>query len=206
MTDLSNLPSSLTPFEFFDEVLPEILGEVEIPAGVGEERLQITVTGDEGLELHLGLEDGEMTMEEGQADAPPIALTISDRDFVSLLAGDLRDKVKAATGGVAIGPRQLRKAFLPAAVVEKIKDIHGDLQVRIVDKDDDETYVATVTFGGGAPNVAAPTCTVVIEVPTLIEMVTGAQPAQQLFFQGKIRIDGDMSIVLNLMAIMSAPA
>ena len=206
MADLTNLSRDVTPSEFFTEILPEVLGEVELPSGLGTERLQIHVTGDDGIHLHMGVDaDGDLTIEEGDAAAPPIAVTLSCGDFRSLVAGDLRDKVKAVTGNVPIGPRQLRKAFLPDAKIQRIKALKGDLQTRIVDKDDGVTYAITVTLGGAAPNADKPACTVTLDVPTLLEVVLGKQQAQQLFFQGRIRVDGDMGVMLGLMSALTAP-
>ena len=206
MADLTNLSRDVTPNEFFTEILPEVLGEVELPSGLGTERMQFHVTGDDGISLHIGVDgDGDLTIEEGGATAPPIAVTVSTSDFRSLIAGDLRDKVKAVTGSVMIGPRQLRKAFLPDAKVQRVKALKGDLQIRIVDKEDAMTYVITTTLGGGKPNADKPACTVTLDVATLLDVVTAKQQAQQLFFQGKIRVDGDMGIMLGLMSALTAP-
>lgn len=214
MADLTNLSRDVTPTEFFTEILPEVLGDVvgderfqnEILPTLGTERLQFHVTGNDGIDIHLGVDaDKELTLEEGDAEAPPIAVTVSVSDFRSIIAGDLRDKVKAVTGSVMIGPRQLRKAFLPDAKVQRVKALRGDLQMRIVDKEDAATYVVTTTLGGASPNVDKPACTVTLDVPTLLDVVTGKQQAQQLFFQGKIRVDGDMGVMLGLMSALTAP-
>ncbi len=206
MVDLSNLARELTPTAFFEEILPDILGEIDVPSDAGTERLQFHVTGPDGVDVHIGLDaDKNFELEFGKAEKPPMALTASDNDFRSIVNGDLRDKIRAATGGVAIGPKQLRKAVMPDSKVQRIKLLAGDLQIRIQDKELGETYTYTLTLGGGTPNIAAPKCSISLDVPTLLEAAGGKQPPQQLFFQGRIRVDGDMSIMMGLMGVLTSP-
>ena len=210
MVDLSNLPRDITPEQFFDEILPEILGEIQeagLPAGTGSERLQFHVTGDGACAVHIGLDaEKNFEIEYGTAAAPPIAVTTGANDLRSILAGDLRDKIKAATGGVAIGPKQLRKSVMPDSKLQRIKALRGDIKMQIEDKEEGITYAYTLTLGGGTPNTTTPMCTVSLDVATLLEIVSGKQQAQQLFFAGKLKVLGDMTILMGLMAAMSAPA
>ena len=203
MTDLTNLPAEITPEEFFTEALPEVLGEVDLPDGLGTERMQFNVVGDDGIEINIGIdEDGDLSLEYGQADSPPIAVTVTEEDFLSAIAGDLRDAIKDAVGDkMEIGPRQLRHTFMPDSVVQQIKALDGDVQIRIQDSDTGEDTVITVTLGGGTPNVDSPACTVKLGLSTLLDVAKGAK-AEQLFMQGQIQIEGDMGIVLALMGIM----
>jgi hypothetical protein len=206
MTDLTHLDSNTTPEDFFYEHLPEALGEVEIPGNVGTEPLQINITGANGVTLSIALdEDGDLAFEEGQSNAPPIAITASDIDFCAMVCGSLRDKIKEATGAVIIGPRQLSKAFLPNLIVQKIKALSGDIQIHIVDDDEGAEYTLTITLGGGAPNISSPACKVTIDVPTLIDVASGKEQAQQLFFQGRIRVEGDMAVVMGLLGAVMTP-
>jgi putative sterol carrier protein len=206
MTDLTNLPDTTTCEEFFFEILPEVLNEVDLPDSVGTEPLQINITGDDAVELIIAVDDdGQLGFEEGQADAPPIAITAKDSTFLALVCGSIRDQVKAATGQVMLGPRQLSKAFLPDPIVQKIKALSGDIQIQIVDPAEGEKYVLTITLGGRPPSIQSPSCTLTIDVPTLIDVASGKEKAQQLFFQGRIRVDGDMAVILGLMGAVTTP-
>jgi putative sterol carrier protein len=204
MTDLTNLPEDITPEDFFMDALPEVLCEVELPDGLGEERMQFNVIGEGGVEISIGLDDeADLTIEEGQCVSPPMAVTVGRDDFQSLIAGELRDKIKDATGGkVRIGPRELRHAFMPDVMTQKIKALSGDIQLRIEDTDTGDAVVATVTLGGKTPDTANPTATVSIDIPTLLEVASGKQNPQALFMQGRLRIDGDMAIIMSLMTVL----
>ncbi len=204
MVDLTKLPDGITPEQFFTETLPEVLGEVDLPDGLGADRMQFNITGSDGAEYNIGVDPEEgLTIEEGQAASPPIAVTATVADFQSLLAGDLRDRVLEATGGALIGPKQLRRAFMPDAKVQKVKLIKGDIQLRL--EDGGAVTAVTLTFGGGKPNVASPTCKVSLGLPVVLELAQRKSNAQQMFMQGRIRIEGDMSIVMQLMTVMSQP-
>ena len=188
------------------EILPDALAEVDLPDGLGTERLQFHISGEDSIDIHIGIDgDGDLTLEEGVTDSPPIAISTSDTDFRAIIAGSLRDQVKAKTGRVAVGPRQLRKAFLPADKVQRIKVLSGNLQFHLVDNDEGAEYRYTLTLGGGTPDVNNPSCTVSLDVPTLMEIAGGQQQIQQLFFQGKVRIDGDMNVIMGLMAVVTSP-
>jgi len=206
MINLTDFDAGTTPETFFLEILPEILSEVDLPDELGTERLQITITGDEGIELHFGIdEDGDLSIEEGQSNSPPLAITASDSDFMEMIGGRLRDRIKAETGEVQIHPKLLRRLFLPDRIVQNIKALSGNIQTRITDDDDDASYRVTVTVGGGEPNLANPECTVTIDVPTILDIASGREQAQQLFFQGRIKVDGDLGVVMGLMGTLSAP-
>ena len=206
MTDINNLPSDITPEDFFMEVLPDILGEVDLPDGLGTERLQFHFTGDDALDIHIGVdEDGDLTLEEGQADSPPMAISASTTDFRAAIAGSLRDQVKAETGEITLGPRQLRKAFMPDTKVQRVKALTGDLQFRLKDSSMGDEFVYTLTLGGNSPNVTNPTTTISLDLPTLMDIISGRQQMQQLFFQGKVRIDGDMNVIMGLMSVVTSP-
>ena len=209
MTDILNLPVDMTAEQFFDDLLYDILGEVDIPDGLGHERMQFNITGDEGGSYHIGMEfdeeedDDVLTIEEGQTAAPPVAVTVDIDDFRGMLAGDLKDRFVDELGEAFLNPKLLKHAFLPDSVVQKVKSLSGNLQVRIEDKESGDQYVVTGTLGGGAPNVDSPTCTVLIDVKTMLDVARRKADPQQLFMQGRIRIDGDMAIVLQLMGLLN---
>ena len=209
MTDLTNLPVDMTAEQFFDDILYDILGEVDIPDNLGHERMQFNITGDEGGSYHIGMEfddeedDDVLTIEEGQTDCPPVAVTVGIDDFRGMLAGDLKDRFVDELGDAFLNPKLLKHAFLPDSLVQKVKSLSGDLQVRIEDKESGDTYTATGTLGGSAPNTDSPTCTVHIDVATMLEIAQRKSDPQQLFMQGRIRIDGDMSVVLQLMGLLN---
>ena len=124
---------------------------------------------------------------------------------MEMIGGRLRDRIKAETGEVQIHPKLLRRLFLPDRIVQNIKALSGNIQTRITDDDDDASYRVTVTVGGGEPNLANPECTVTIDVPTILDIASGREQAQQLFFQGRIKVDGDLGVVMGLMGTLSAP-
>ena len=92
---------------------------------------------------------------------------------------------------------------MPDAKVQKIKTVSGDVQLRL--EDGGQATVVTITFGGNPPNTAAPRCKVSLGMPAIMEMAQKKANPQQLFMQGKIRMDGDMSIVLQLMGMLAQP-
>jgi putative sterol carrier protein len=199
MSDLTSLPQDITPGEFF-QLVQETLSSQPAPASASAEKAQISLSGEGGGSWVMGFVGGKLVIEQGTADAPPVHVSLSVADFRAFLAGAVRDAVKAHVDAAAIDPAQLGKLYQSADKVEQIKAIAGDLQLVVTGAQGDHTL--TLTTGGGAPNVDAPTCKAAIALPDFALLVAGKENPQAAFFQGKIQIDGDLNHVMMLMGTL----
>lgn len=198
MTDLANLPRTIMPEEFF-ELVVEAIGGAPAPPGATEDRSVLRLVGPGGGAWSAGFEGGLLALLEGDAAGPLVTITLSVPDWREFIAGRVRDAVDPHIPVPLGDPRTLTRLVEHSARALILKDFAGDLQIVIEDKDEDADYVATLTFGGGEPSVASPTTTITVTLGDLVAIVSGKDDAQSAFFQGKIRVDGDMNLAMGLM-------
>lgn len=200
MTDFANLPADITPGAFFSAIA-EALKDEPAPANAAPDKLLLHVWGDAGGTWAMGFEGGRLVINEGSADKPPLQISTTTDDLRAFIAGSIRDAVKAKAGpqAAAIDAKQVAKLFRITGKTEQVKAYTGDLQ--LVVENAGSAHKLTLTFGGGAPNPAAPTTTISIALDDFLAMTSGELNPQAAFFAGKIRLDGDMNLAMGLMAM-----
>ncbi len=198
MTDFANLPADITPAAFFS-LVEEALKDEPAPANAAPEKLVIHVSGDGGGTWAMGFEGGRLTITQGDAGAPPLQVSMSSDDLRAFVAGSVRDAIKAKAGGKSIDAKQVAKIYRITGKTDQVKAYTGDLS--LVVENGAASHKLTLTFGGKAPNVAAPTTTISISLEDFLAMLGGELNPQAAFFAGKIRLDGDMNLAMGLAAM-----
>lgn len=85
-----------TPKEFLDKVLPEKFDAAKA-AGLTAV-VQFKISGDDGGEWYLRIEDQKLEVNEGTADSAQITLVMKDKDYVALVNGKLSGQKAFMTG------------------------------------------------------------------------------------------------------------
>ena len=199
MSDLANLPSDIAPAEFF-ALLEAALAAEPAPAGASPEKLAIRLDGDGGGDWALGFDGGKLTCAPGRVAGTPLQLTLTVDDWRAFVAGEVRDAV-AAKVKVGFDARQAAKLYRMSNKTDALKAFSGDLQLVVQDQARGTDHRLTLTFGGGTPNPAAPKTTVSVYLHDFVAMAAGEVNPQMAFFQGQIRLDGDMNLAMSLMAL-----
>lgn len=88
---------------------------------------------------------------------------------------------------------------LKPELADQVRQITGTLKAGVLDVDE-ELMSVTIKFGAAAP--ATPTCEIYIQENDIEELVSGRMNPQQAFMAGKIQIKGDMTIAMQLAALM----
>ena len=203
MSALLNLPTTITPSEFFEEVLLGELAAVEVPSDTSREPAQFNVLGA-GV-WSIGVDDEGVFVDSQAATQPPIQVSMSENDWRAVVVGPFKERLAKSGAASLFHPKMMKHLFLSDSKVSMLKQFPGDLQMRIEDRDEATTYSFTLTLGGGAPKVESPTTTLTFQMTDVEDMLAGRSNAQQLFMQGKLRIDGDMNMVMGLMSVAMAP-
>ncbi len=201
MTDLMNLPRSIMPAEFF-ELVRELAKDEPAPEGATEDRASIHLDGAGGGSWSFGFSAGAMVLEEGGAAAALVQVSSRVSDWRELVAGRVRDAVKDHVDASLFDPRSLGHLYAQADKAQMLRGFSGDLRVVLEDREANTDYSATVTLGGGPPQVDAPTTTISVALADLGRLASGTESVQQAFFAGKVRIEGDMNLAMALMTAM----
>lgn len=200
-TDFTNLAPDITPGEFFQAVQDALASE-PAPANASPDKLVIHVDGEAGGTWSMGFSGGKLAIEQAATAGAPLQVSMSTPDLRSFIAGDIRDAIKAKAGGRGqIDAKQIGKLYKITHKTEQVKAFSGDLQLRMEDAGKGKTYKLTLTFGGGAPNVAAPKTTISMALNDFLGLIGGELNPQAAFFAGQIRLDGDMNLAMGLMAL-----
>ncbi len=63
---------------------------------------QFDITGEGGARYHAAIVDGELSVIEGQHEAPSITITMTSRDYIDLSTGKLNGQMAFMTGKIRI--------------------------------------------------------------------------------------------------------
>jgi hypothetical protein len=201
MADLTNLPRMIMPAAFAD-LFQEAMSELSPPADATDDRVAAFVNGPGGGDWHMGVTDGAFDLAEGTTDSPLVAVSVTVADWREFVAGRVRDVIRDHADASALDPSALAKLQGSGERAERLRTFTGDIQCIIEDADEDAEYVVTVTLGGQAPNISAPTTTIRVDLAYLGRLASRSENVQNAFFAGKIRIEGDMNLAMGLMTAM----
>jgi len=196
MADLANLPSDITPSDFF-ALVEEALASEPAPAGASPEKLQVFLDGEGWA---VGFDGGKLAVKQEAVTGAPLQISMTVEDWRAFVAGRVRDAI-ASKVNVGFDAGQVAKLYRVTHKTEQVKGFNGNLQLVVEDKAKGGDHRVTLTFGGGAPNTESPDTKVSVDLEDFVALAAGELNAQQAFFMGRIRLDGDMNLAMSLMAL-----
>lgn len=195
--------------QFLEEIVPA--GFAALPEELrqrasGEEVMQIELAGDEGGVWHFQITDGRMRVAAAPAEKPVVILATSVAGFREMVAGKLRPPVEGGSGGAEGMARMMTQMFdqQKRAILKQLK---GTFKARYCDSamPDENRVVVEVyfAFGGDPVNRAQPRMTLLIPIETFIGIQTKKLQAPQVFMSGGMRLLGDMSMAMQMQALLA---
>jgi len=187
MADPIHVPDAVTPQEFFEVLLP-----AGFAAQSGSENapqdfaIQFRLTGAGGGEWHAAIADGAMQVTQGTADS---------HLSVTLGVDDWRDAV-LGRNGAALG------LLLPQARPGRpdnsgrAKALKGTMTLEL-SRPSIDPFRLEMCFNGAT----APKTTLRMALSDYVGMLDGTQNGQQLFMQGRIRVEGDMAFLMQVASL-----
>lgn len=199
MTTIQRPPSDITPRDFFESFLPKEYERLKPSGGPTPPslKLQIQLEGDGGGTWVLALANGALTVSPQAIADADITVTQSVDDW------------RVVTVGVATGPDLTLPAGMsieslldvPPAIQQALATTRGTLRVEIPGFLG-RTFGLGITFHGAAE----PAATITVDAETLAQIRSGALPAPQAFFAGKILLSGDTAFAMQLIMTIMAQA
>ena len=189
-------PSDITPADFFERWLPEQYQAMRANlAGVPPDGvIRIELTGDQGGVWVLRLSGGDLAVAVGAGDGPAnieIRQSVVDWRQITTRA--------AAEGGDPTSAASIDRLLASPALGQLFHSVKGTIRVQISGLEGRD-FSAEITFGGAAE----PSTGISVDADTLEQIRSGALPAPQAFFSGRIQITGEPALAMQVgMAFMS---
>ena len=200
-----------TPRTFFTETLPAqfdaALREQEraaLAAGRVLEgmravhaTIRVDVRGDEGGAFFLNISAGRVTPGETALHAPFLTLVLERASFDAFVAevGDSALGFLGALSGLA------QEMKLTRARLELLAEVHGSVRFEVRGAGG---FALLVHFGPGEP-APEPTTSIAVERRAYAELRNGELNPQDAFLTGRIQVEGDLQLAMQLALAAVAP-
>jgi putative sterol carrier protein len=187
MAEQPALPDSVTPSQFFEELLPMGFAAQAQESGNAPRdfSMQFHVTGDGGGDWALKIADGKMISTKGTGDAH-LTVTLSVDDWRDAVLG----RNGAALGLIIPQPRPGRPDNSARAM-----QLKGTMALELAR--DGDPFKVDMCFN----NAAAPRTVLKMKLNDYLDMQTGKLNGQEAFMSGKIRVEGDMGFLMQIAAL-----
>lgn len=188
MAEQAPVPENVTPEQFFEELLPMGFA-AQASSGVAaptELTIQFRLTGAGGGDWHATIANGAMQVKRASADAN-FTVTLSVDDWRDAALGR-----NGATLGLILPQNRPGRPDNSA----RAKALKGTMALELSRPDQDPFRVET-SFN----NSAAPRTLLRMTIADYLGMQDGSQNGQQLFMQGRIRVEGDMGFLMQVASL-----
>lgn len=200
MMDLPKAPADITPAKFFNEWLPTQMEPFkDMIASLGGDvsaAMSVRIKGEGGGDWTALLQGGEVKISEGISDDALVTIIMEAGNFVEAVTGQMEDFMQPPPGAGDMSPEQA--AAKAKENLETLKGIHGTIKMAL--EDAEKPFWAMIKFQGEIKDEAD--VTVSMERATSLAIASGETNPQAAFMSGQVRIEGDMSILMQLMPLM----
>ena len=193
-------PTDITPARFFEEWLPSQVENsrelLETFAGDISFVVSVRVTGERGGEWTVRLADRKPEFARGLDPEAVVTFIVSEENFIQSITGQLDDLRPPARdmSTVDTSPEAIQQRA--RQVLAALKDIRGSLRAEL--DDPNRALGVTIKFGGEMKDT--PDCIIRIKMDHVRAMASGELDPQAAFMTGKVKIEGDSSLLMQLLA------
>lgn len=193
-------PTDITPARFFEEWLPSQVENsrelMETFAGGLSFVVSVRVTGERGGEWTVRLADRKPEFASGLDPQAVVTFIVSEENFIQSITGQLDDLRSPARDTAAIDTSPAAIQQRARQVLAALKEIRGSLRAEL--DDPNRALGVTIKFGGEMKD--SPDCTIKIKMDHVRAMASGELDPQAAFMTGKVKIEGDSSLLMQLLA------
>jgi hypothetical protein len=209
---MAEFPASPIPAaEFFERFLPRAFAEAELPEELrrAELCLGVRLEGRGGGEWLVRLRDGELRVEPGTRDGASVSVVQSVADWRGALwegrGGEVGRQAAALFRPGARVPSRVGDLVAPAvAAFAQAEGLDGLVQVRVQDGGDADWALGLKLGPGAVPR--APTTTVSLRADDVDAMLRGELGPLEAFLGGRIQVQGDVALLMQLQALQMQAA
>ena len=187
MADQPQVPESVTPEQFFEQLLPiGFAAQATAPNAPQDFTIQFRITGEGGGEWFAEINDGTMHVRKGTGEA---------NFTVMLSVADWRDAVLGRNGAsLALILPQSRPDRPDNSA--RAKALKGTMALEL-SRPEGDPFRLEMAFN----NAPMPKTTLRVTLQDYVDMQEGKQNGQQLFMQGRIKVEGDMAFLMQVASL-----
>ena len=211
-------PSPIPPSELLEKWLPQAFAEAEQPPGTDEAdvKLGVRLDGEGGGEWVVHLAGGKLSIEAGSRDETAFTYFQSVDDWRGSLWEDRGGAIgrgasaifrpgaqaeQPAAGGMGGG---LSGGAPSPAAMQQMQVLNGLIKMEVTGDAGQDWSVSFKLGPGEIPE--EPTATVSITAEDAAAMEKGELDPMQAFMSGRIRVVGDMALIMQMQAIQMQAA
>jgi len=192
-------PPDIALAELFERWLPGAFAATGQRAPAGTPLLRVSVSGTGGGAWDLALDDAELRVSPPGREPPDVWLRLSQADVRVALGAtdpDLPEIVPAGWSArhiLIVDPRD----------VDLIKQVAGRVLVEIEGRRR-RRFAVDVGFGKAGVSAGRPRTTVRLDAPTFEGLRSGAIPPMQPLVDGRLKIEGDRALAMQLLLLVGS--
>jgi len=187
---MGGVPTDTSINDLFTKVMPQLSKEALEASGkaaelAGTEVTMVIETTD--AKFSSTIKDGiDVTVSEGDMDAPNIRLTISTADLEKMIANQELDMLLGMSSD------------LSAAKVQTIKALSGTMNVKLTNEDGSSYFISTKFNSADSPS-----CTMTMKTSDSTAIMTKQANPVNLFMAGALQMDGDMGFAMGFQPLVT---
>jgi putative sterol carrier protein len=187
MAEQPQVPESVTPQQFFEELLPMgFAAQAGAQNSPQDFTIQFRLTGAGGGEWFAEIKDGAMHVRKGTGEA---------NFTVTLSVDDWRDAVLGRNGASLALILPQNRPDRPDNSA-RAKALKGTMALEL-SRPQGDPFRVEMAF----TNAAMPKTLLRVALKDYVEMQEGKQNGQQLFMQGRIKVEGDMAFLMQVASL-----
>ena len=204
-------PAATSPRAFYTETLPShwnrALREQERAVEAAQRVLdgmravsatiRVEVQGEDGGTFYLNITEGRLSPGDDPAH-PPFLTLLQDRRAFARLVEEAGDSALAFLGGISGLAGEMR---LTQARLDNLAGVHGCLRFEVLG---DQGFALVTHFGEG-PVPEEPDTSIRVDPEIYRGLRAGALNPQDAFMSGKLAVEGDMQLAMQIALAALSP-
>jgi hypothetical protein len=192
-------PSGITVSDFFARWLPEAFAARGRAGPANAPLVRASISGEGGGAWDLRAFDGTLAVEKSGRAPPDVWLRQSAADLLAAVATPDPDLPVLMPPGWS----PLDMLFLDPRDVELLRQVSGRIAVEVEGRRR-RRWTLDVAFGSAGVNAGRPRTTVRLDGTTFDGLRTGAIPPMQPLFDGRLKLEGDRALAMQLLILLGS--